>query len=230
MAEREEWLAEFQKLLGYSFNNGELLEEAVTHASYAKEKRSSFFNERLEFLGDAVLELIASEMLYEKFSGYDEGKLTRLRSQLVRGTALVAWAKKMQLGRLIKTGRSLKGKVTDSMLEDAGEAVFGALFTDSDYETARSVALKFFKERVEDDSCDCLDPKTALQQFTQADGSGRVPRYVTVTRPQPGKDTLFEVFVYIDEKKISNGFGKNIKEAEFEAAQKALNKLTNNSN
>jgi len=221
MTETEQ-LPEFQKKLGYSFKNRQLLEEALTHASYANERGSSVYNERLEFLGDAVLELISSEMLYGNFKDYDEGKLTRLRSQLVRGTALVAWAKEMRLAGLIKTGRSLKGNVTDAMLENAGEAVFGAIFLDSDYETARTVARRFFNEQIKNSGCDTLDPKTALQQYTQADGSGTVPHYTTVSRPMPGKDTPFEVFVYIADKKIANGLGKSIKEAEFDAAKKAM--------
>jgi len=215
-------LLEFQNKLGYSFKDFELLKEALTHASYAKERASSVFNERLEFLGDAVLELVSSEMLYENYKDYDEGKLTRLRSQLVRGTALVAWAKTMGLAKLIKTGRSLKGNVTDAMLENAGEAVFGAIFLDSDYETASAVARKFFNEQIKNSTADTLDAKTALQQYTQADGSGIVPHYTTVSRPMPGKDTPFEVFVYIADKKIANGLGKSIKEAEFEAAKKAM--------
>lgn len=229
MEDRSVLLDKFQAELGYRFKNTLLLEEALTHSSFAKENGSNRYSERLEFLGDALLELAASEMLYAKFSDYDEGKLTRIRSQLVRGTALAAWAKKIGLDRLVKTGKSLKGKVTDAMLEDAVEAVFGALFLDSDYETARNAALKILSERVEAGMAEQLDPKTALQQLIQADGSGKVPYYVTVFRPVPPSDELFKVVVQINNEPVAEGKGKSIKEAELNAANSALKKIAKQS-
>lgn len=225
MENRTVLLDKFQSEFGYRFKNILLLEEAFTHSSYAKENGFDRYNERLEFLGDAMLELAASEMLYGKFYDYDEGKLTRMRSQLVRGTALTAWAKKMGLDRLVKTGKSLKGKVTDAMLENAVEAVFGALLVDSDYDTAKVVAVKLLSDSLQDGLAEKLDPKTALQELTQAGGSGKVPYYSTIFRPAPGSEELFEAAVLIDNKIIAKGKGKSIKEAEFEAAQYALNKL-----
>lgn len=225
MDTREFDLDSFQKSIGYKFKNLALLKTALTHSSYAHEKGLPYDNERLEFLGDAVLELISSERLYHQYAYINEGKLTRVRSQMVCGKSVTEWSKRHGLERLIQTGKSLRGQVSAAMLENAGEAVFGAIFLDSDYLTAREVARKFFAEQGDSPQIDYVDAKTELQELIQADGRGIVPHYTTVSRPEPDSDKPFEVVVVIGDRQVAHGTGKSIKEAEFNAAKTALAKI-----
>ena len=132
---REEQLRAFQLKLGYEFRNAALLTEALTHSSYANENGTTY-NERLEFLGDAVLELFTSERLFAAYPNFSEGELTRLRARLVCKNSLNDWASENGLKPLIRLGKSIK-KPTDSMAADCVEALFGAVFSDGGYEAAR---------------------------------------------------------------------------------------------
>jgi ribonuclease-3 len=221
---RSEKLCEFQQKIKYQFKNISLLEEALTHSSFANENGLSSFNERLEFLGDAVLELISSEKLYGKYPSLDEGRLTRLRAQLVCKNSLSLWAKAAGLPKLIRLGRSLKSKVSDAVAADAAEAVFGAVFLDSGYEGAKKVVAEFLTGQEKTASPETVDPKTKLQELLQSDGSG-VPYYETVERPAPDGKQLFKVRVTFKNKKLADAWGVNTKAAEFAAAEKALKKL-----
>jgi len=221
-SERSKALLTFQKRIGYLFNNEELLEEALTHSSYANESELPVHNERLEFLGDAVLELVTSEMLYNEHAELNEGQLTRLRSQLVCEKSLSGWASATGLSGLIKLGRSiLRAGATASMTADAAEAVFGAVFIDGGYKGASSVIAAFIDSLKENASPYAVDPKTELQEHLQRQGKG-VPYYKTVERSGPGHSLRFRVQVTLDGVVLAESWGGNIKEAEFKAAAAAL--------
>lgn len=222
---RERDLASFQERTGYIFRKSELLDEALTHSSFAKESGSSFFNERLEFLGDAVLELVSSEKLYAEHNSLNEGQLTLLRSKLVRKESLVEWAKSVKLPPLIRVGRSLaKSGATDSMSADAAEAFFGAVFLDGGFERAREVIVSFLKERERGVSSDETDPKTELQQLMQSQGRS-VPYYQTIERKGPDHALTFKVRATLGDKVLAEAWGSTIKDAEFKAAEIALRKI-----
>ena len=218
-------MSAFEKKLGYRFADAALLDEALTHSSFANETASASFNERLEFLGDAVLELVSSEKLYGEHEDLDEGRLTRLRSKLVRKESLADWAKFVKLPQLLKLGKSLvKSGASDSMSADAAEAVFGAVFLDGGYERARDTVLRFIarQEKKVAAAAD-LDPKTQLQEYFQSQGKG-VPYYQTIERKGPDHALKFKVQVTLAEEVLSESWGITIKDAEFKAAQKALKK------
>lgn len=219
---REESLIAFQKKIEYVFKNKELLEEALTHSSYANELKLPFFNERLEFLGDAVLELVTTEKLYLEYEDIDEGQLTRLRSQLVCENSLKEWSKAVGLNKLIKLGKSLiKEGPTQSVEADAAEAVFGSIFLDSGYESARRVIIGYLERQSEKVSLDVLDSKTTLQQLIQSK-KGEVPYYATVERKGLDHALKFKVHVTLNNKVLAEAWGNTIKEAEFKAAKKAI--------
>lgn len=223
--DREALLLEFQEKIGYFYNNKGFLEEALTHSSYANESGLLFYNERLEFLGDSVLELIASEMLYKEFHNLDEGKLTRLRSQLVCQNSLKKWAEEVGLNKLIKLGKSLiKEGPSESVEADAAEAILGSVFLDGGYESASRVIIEFLKKQKEKASIDTVDPKTMLQQVTQLK-NGSVPYYKTVERKGPDHSLKFKVQVTLNEATLAEAWGNTIKEAEFRAAEKALKNI-----
>ena len=224
--EREALLGAFQKQLGHTFAEKELLEAALTHSSYANEFGLPFLhNERLEFLGDAVLELITSERLYREYGDLQEGELTRLRSRFVCKKSLYAWALGIGLPGLIRLGKSLiKSGATQSIAADAAEALFGAVFLDGGYEKAFCVVNRFL-DYVEDRVLsDALDPKTELQEFLQAQGRG-VPYYRTVERTGPDHALQFKVQVTLDNAVLAEAWGASVKDAEFAAAELALKSL-----
>lgn len=222
---RESDLSAIQEKIGYVFQNRGLLEEALTHSSFANESGSSLFNERLEFLGDAVLELVTSEKLYAEHNSLNEGQLTLLRSKLVRKDSLVEWAKSVNLPPLIRVGKSLaRSGATDSMSADAAEAIFGAIFLDGGFDRAKEVIVVFLKKRERDVSSDEKDPKTELQQLIQSQGHG-VPYYRTIERRGPGHALKFRVQVTLDDMVLAEAWGNSIKDAEFHAAEVALAKI-----
>lgn len=218
-------LGSFQKRIGYKFRNADLLKEALAHSSYANEQGLPFSNERLEFLGDAVVELVSSELLFKEKTNLNEGELTRLRSKLVRKESLHSWATHVGLPKLILRGKSLGNSgVTVSMAADATEALFGAVFLDGGYDAARELIisyLAFISERVSPEE---RDPKTELQELLQADGAG-VPYYREVERQGPDHSLRFLVEVTLGEKVLASAWGTTMKEAEFNAASAVLKKL-----
>lgn len=222
---REKEILAFQKKIGYTFKNKELLYEALTHSSYANESGLHIHNERMEFLGDAVLELITSERLYLKYSELDEGLLTRLRSQIVCEKKLYEWAFEIGLPKLIKIGKSLvKRGSTQAMAADAAEAVFGAVFIDGGYSCAVTVVNSFIDSQENTTSPYTVNPKTELQEILQGKGMG-VPYYKTVERSGLDHELQFKVQVTIGETILACAWGSSIKEAEFKAAEIALTSL-----
>lgn len=216
-------LDSFQQQIEYRFQNIQLLKEALTHSSYANERGLPGSNERLEFLGDAVLGLIVSESLFIGKNDHNEGELTRLRSKLVRKESLKNWAEHVGLSNLILKGKSLGEGVTVSMAADAAEALFGAVFIDSGYERARTLIMSyitFVNEKVQHEE---VDPKTELQEQLQAEGVG-VPYYREVERKGPDHALRFLVEATLGEKVLASAWGSTIKEAEFAAARIVLKK------
>jgi ribonuclease-3 len=161
-------LTRLSKKLGYTFSNKDLLLQALTHRS-----AKGIHNERLEFLGDSILGFVIAEVLYQQFPSHDEGDLTRMRSSLVRGVTLAEIGRGFNLGEYLILGPGeLKsgGHRRDSILEDAVEAIIGAVYLDSDNETAKSLVLSWFADRLENikPGNEQKDPKTRLQEYLQA--------------------------------------------------------------
>lgn len=223
----ERGLASFQERINYRYKDIRLLDEALTHPSLANELGLSFDNQRLEFLGDAVLELVASERLFKADRGLDEGALTRARSQLVRKTSLYKWAEHVGIRKLLRYGKSIgSGGVTQAMAADAAEAVFGAAFIDGGYEAVRTVIglyLDFTSGEIRQET----DPKTELQELLQAEGVG-VPYYKLVSKKGPDHALHFNVKVTLGDVILGIAWGTTMKEAEFEAARAALAFLKKN--
>lgn len=221
--------AQLEKKIGYSFTNKGLLETALTHRSYLNEQRKRRFisNERLEFLGDAVLEFIISEWLYQQFPAYPEGKLTAVRSNLVKTSSLARVAHQLNLGEHLKMSKgekdSLGGK-NPTILANALEAVIGAVYLDQGEATVRD----FLKKNLTDTLNRLIaegklkDPKSLLQEKIQARAKG-APSYRVLQEEGPAHHKLFTVGVYLKNRLLATGNGKTKQEAEQNAAEKALN-------
>lgn len=215
--------------LGHSFKDASMLVEALTHSSYANDISSNRHNERLEFLGDAVLELCVSERLFRAHPDWDEGRMTHERSRLVRESTLAVWARSIGIDREIRVGRSLQANrdVSQSILADAMEAVIGAVFLDGGIEPASSVIQSLLARcsvREGDGIQHDKDAKTALQELLQAQGK-RPPRYAIKDRSGPDHAPTFKVELLLDDAAFTYGDGPSIKAAEFKAAEAALEKL-----
>lgn len=225
-------LSEFQKKLGYFFKDLALLKMALTHPSVAHEQGPGAtvpHNQRLEFLGDAVLQLVLTRELYMKFPAYGEGPLTKARAQLVNRRMLAEHGKRLGIGQYLQLSRGEEisgGRERQSSLADAYEAVVGALFLDSNYETAREFILREFNDvfgelRV----LPTIDnPKGELQELLQA-ATNEAPQYRLEATTGPDHDRVFECTVHHRGMELGRGTGKNKKEAESQAALMALLKL-----
>ena len=213
-------------LTGYQFRQQELLEQALTHRSYAR----SANNERLEFLGDSVLNLVISRHIYQRFCAASEGELSRMRASLVKQATLAGIAREIDLGAHIRLGGGeLKsgGFRRASILADALEAVIGAVYLDSDFAQAETLVLHLFHRRLQELSprADLKDPKTRLQEYLQARKSG-LPRYVVEEARGKSHDQIFTVSCTVDEFDLQAlGSGSSRKQAEQRAAQGILDQL-----
>lgn len=228
---RLEELKKLQDRLGYRYKDIALLNCALTHSSYANEKGlpKSWHNERLEFLGDAVLEMITSEFLYREYTEYPEGTLTRMRAALVKGQALGLYAKELGLGKFLRIGRGEEqngGRKRVSILADTLEAIIGSMYLDGGYAPARDFVLRYIrnksKKRIDQSLAD--DYKTNLQEIVQASGRQEI-EYRLVAQKGPDHDKTFRVRVLIGDRIYGEGDGKSKKEAEQRAAKMALEKL-----
>lgn len=224
-------LSRFAKELGIKFNRIELLNTALTHKSYAKEFEPRLrHNERLEFLGDAVLGLAAATYLFEHFPDLKEGELTKTRSGIVRQSTLTRVAKEIGLGDLMLFGTTEYpyGRERDSNLEDALEAVIGAIYFDQGWEVARNYVFRQFKdefERVKETGIP-KDYKSKLQEIIQGQQPPlRKVTYADLDDSGPDHNKTFECAALIDGEIIGRGVGRSKKAAEQEAAREALQKL-----
>jgi ribonuclease-3 len=200
--------------------------QALTHPSYANERRELLDNQRLEFLGDAVLQFCASEHLYRRFASADEGTLTRLRAQLVNAEALAAWAREHRIDRALLLGRGAEASGlgdSTSVLSDAVEALIAACFLDAGLEVGAEVCSRivdFGLARLKQDGD--RDPKSALQELVQARGLP-APRYDVLETAGPPHARWFRVRVLVGDEVLALGEGRSKRLAERAAAEAALN-------
>lgn len=215
--------------LGLSYNDYALLEEALTHRSYLNEhKDAKSHNERLEFLGDAVLELAVTHFLYTKYPNKPEGDLTAFRAALVNTVSLAESAEKIGLNDMImlsKGERKDTGRARQIILANAFEALLGSLYLDQGYEAAEAFIGKHLYAKIDDvvKTRAWQDAKSRFQELAQ-EKRGHTPMYKTLTETGPDHDKLFTVGVFVGDEKIAEGEGKSKQEAEQAAAQAAIDK------
>ena len=219
--------------IGYCFNDISLLECALTHVSYTNEQRTrgiaAASNERLEFLGDAVLEIVISEYLYSNFSKYREGTLTKMRQQLVCEKTLYEIALDIDLGSYLNLGNGeefTECRKRPKILADALEALIAAVYLDclsQSKDTYRQIVISLFESAIEDAAeLKKTDYKTMLQQMTEQDGSA-ILEYITVEENGPEHSKQFTVVAYINNNEVGRGSATTKKSAEMLAAKAALN-------
>jgi len=222
--------AALQNQLGYTFKDAALLRVALTHPSVAHEQGAPVqHNQRLEFLGDAVLQLVLTRELYEKFPAFGEGPLTKARAKLVNRRALAEHGRQLEIGEflILSRGEELQGgRQRPSALADAFEAVVGAIFLDGGFDAAREFILRRFREAF--DGLHVIpileNPKGELQELLQAESS-EPPEYRVVSATGPDHDRMFECTVHHGGIELARGWGKSKKDAESEAALAALKSL-----
>lgn len=219
---------DLEKRIGVKFTNRDLLKTALTHRSYINENREQNIenNERLEFLGDAVLELIISDHIYKKYPEKHEGELTSIRSALVRTESIAEESKKMGIGQyllLSKGEEESGGKDKEYIIADLYEAVLGAIYLDKDYETAKEYVtrtiLKKVDKVVEEELF--IDPKTKIQELSQAKYKV-TPTYTILKEEGPDHDKHFTIGLFLENKEIAQGVGTSKQKAEEDAARKAI--------
>ncbi len=217
--------------LGHSFQNPRLLEVALTHPSYAAEagNEESMENQRLEFLGDAVLGVVAAEWLVANCPEWKEGTLTKVRSRLTNAATLAQVASRLELGSFLRLSRGEAlsgGREKGSLLADALEAVLGALWLDAGVETVRRIFVQHFASEIEEAVAAGGDdnPKGDLQERMHREGSG-TPHYVVEEESGPSHARHFKVKVLRDDECLGEGEGGSKREAESQAARAALEKL-----
>ncbi|HYW98176.1 MAG TPA: ribonuclease III [Candidatus Elarobacter sp.] len=231
----------FEERLGYKFSAGELLERALTHSSAVPELRSAGVeeavtavlprdNERLEFLGDAVLELLASEYLLVTFPEWSEGQLSKSRARIVNASSLESAARRLRLGEHLRLGRGEEktgGREKQTLLADAFEAVVAAVYLDGGLGAAREVLRRVLFEQALEERGERIsesDRKSALQELLQ--GQGRSPaEYRLAGESGPDHQKIFQIEVWIDGEYMATGEGSTKKEAEQRAARSALDQL-----
>lgn len=227
-------LDQLQKRLGVNFNNLKLLAQALVHRSYLNETTGQGLesNERLEFLGDAVLSFIVSSWLYQEFPDYEEGRLTNLRSNLVRTSTLAQTASQLEIGQYLLMSRGEKnsgGKENPSLLANSLEAIIGAIFLDQGIKKTddfvKANLKPFLKQLLV--KGEFKDSKSLLQEKIQ-EKIKESPVYKTLKEKGPDHDKIFTVGVYSQGKLITKGEGKSKQEAEEKAAKLALEKTISN--
>ena len=221
---KQEKRMEFEKKIGYSFKNPELLVTALTHSSYSNEIRlkKQECNERLEFLGDAVLELISSEQIFRNNPDQSKGDLTRIRASYVCEPTLALCAREICLGDYLQLGRGedrTGGRERDSILSDAMEATIGAVYMDGGFESAQRYVEEFILKDIEKKSL-FYDSKSYLQEIVQRDL--KKLEYVLLKEEGPDHNKSFEVGVLIDGKQLTTAVGRTKKKAEQAAAYEAI--------
>ncbi len=219
---------DLSRRLGLTFSNISLLTRALTHRSYVNEHPEAIEdNERLEFLGDAVLDFIVGAWVYHRFPEMPEGDLTKMRSALVRNDQLAVFARNMDLGRAIRLGRgesSSGGFQRDNLLGSAFEALIGALYLESGLRAVEAFVNPMLEEARESVLDAIHDPKSQLQEWAQSERLG-TPRYKTVNSTGPDHARIFEVEVEIGGQVKGRGAGSSKAAAEHAAAQNALDQL-----
>lgn len=216
-----------EKKLNYTFKDIKLLKKALTHSSYVNENNMKSYesNERLEYLGDAVLGLVIGEYFYKNFPKDLEGSLTKMRAESVNEKVLFYISKKLSLGNAIEFGKGeIKngGRMRESTSADALEALIGAIYLDSNFDNAKRIVLNLFQDFLEEDSYKLfnIDFKTKLQEEVQK--SGKKAEYKLVREEGPDNDKTFYTELFLDEVLVGRGKGKTKKESQQEAARYAF--------
>ena len=217
--------AQLEQRLNYTFDNKQLIIEALTHKSYKK----PYNNERLEFLGDAVLDLIVGEYLYKKFPHEDEGVLSKIRASLVNESGFATLARVIDLGHYIYLSPAEEnndGRNKPSLLSNAFEAVIGAMYLEAGLEVCQKMIITLLEETYPRIDLNTLskDYKTALQELTQAT-YGVTPTYKQLASKGPDHKKEFEIGIILEGDEIARAWGKSKKEAQQKAAKIALDKL-----
>jgi ribonuclease III len=220
-------LAQLQSRVGYTFRDPALLERAVTHTSHLQDHPGLESNERLEFLGDAVLQLVLTETLFQLFPGDREGLLSKRRASLAKGASLVALARQLELDVCLRLGASEEasgGRARVSTLEDAFEALIGAIYLDSDFATARRIVLALYGPlptrlaATQDDD----NPKGRLQELVQPTLGNHALRYEVAGIQGEDHARIYTVAVFLNDRPLGTGTGSSKKIAEEAAARAAL--------
>ena len=221
-------LEKLEENIGYTFKNKELLKKALTHTSYAYENKVES-NEKLEFLGDSILEFISSVYLYQNYSHLKEGEMTKVRAAVVCEKSLYKVAKKHNFSDFLYLGKSERqsgGEDRPAILADSVEAVIAAIYLDGGIEEAQRFIIENLKQEIEIASKNVgqKDYKTVLQEKLQEHGEVEI-KYTILREIGPDHDKIFEAQVECNHKKLAVGTGKSKKQAEMEAARKALENL-----
>ncbi len=221
-------LATFEGIIGYKFNNRRLLKHALSHSSYANEKRMNKLenNERLEFLGDAVLELITSEFIFMKYSKLPEGELTKLRAQLVCEQTLATCAIELKVGNYLLLGKgeaATGGRERFSILCDAMEAIIGAIYLDGGFTSAKEFVCNYILSDVENKAL-FFDSKTILQEIVQSEYKESLS-YELIKEEGPDHNKKFTVVALVKNMELGTGIGRTKKAAEQEAAYQSILKI-----
>ncbi len=216
-----------QQILNYQFRDSKLLENALSHRSYSSEN-----NERIEFLGDSILNMVIALELFHRFPTHQEGELTRMRAKLVRGDTLAELAREFELGRYIKMSSSelrSGGSERDSILADSLEAIIGAIYLDSGFEMCQQCIVRWFGSRLEHPELisQLKDPKTELQEFLQG-RQMELPEYIIEEITGEAHDQIFKVSCHIKGVPISTfGVDTTRRRAEKKAAEQMFEKIRN---
>ena len=220
-------LNELEEKIGYTFQNKELMENAMRHSSYANETRKKLKdNERLEFLGDAVLELSSSEFIFENYPAMPEGDMTKLRASIVCEPTLAQCAAVIELGSFLRLGKGEEltgGRFRDSIVSDAMEALIGAIYLDGGFASAKEFVYEFILNDIENKKL-FYDSKTILQEIVQASHKEELG-YRLVKEEGPDHNKHFVAEAYVGDRVIGQGEGRTKKGAEQEAAYRGILKL-----
>ena len=225
-------LSDLQQRIAYTFSDPELLERALTHKSYANENKVPYHNERMEFLGDSVLNLIVSEYLMKTCPDSAEGALSRLRASVVSEPALAGVAREIGLGNHLLLGKGEEqtgGRNKDSLLSDCLEALIASIYLDRGMDATEDFVIRFFDGLIKK-ACTTrvsLDYKTELQELCQ-ERLKQLPEYRVASETGPDHQKQFEVEVWLKGQLSGHGAGKSKKEAEQKAAKEALERLSEN--
>lgn len=217
---------DLEKKIGYTFSNPELLKTALTHTSYANERKKTSY-ERLEFLGDSVLGFVSADFLYAHKPEIPEGRMTKIRSEKVCSQGLSKAARALNLGQYILVGHGEEhsgGRNRRSLLEDVMESVIGAIYLDGGMEEARKFILNFILEDIRFEEESGFNPKGTLQEILQENGDADII-YEQLSVTGPDHDPTFVYRVLFNGKELGRGSGKSKKEAEGNAAQQAIDKI-----
>ena len=218
-------IKELENKIGYTFHNKELMENAMRHSSFANENRKKLKdNERLEFLGDAVLELSSSEFIFKNYPDMPEGDMTKLRASIVCEPTLAQCAAQIELGSFLRLGKGEEltgGRFRDSIVSDAMEALIGAIYLDGGFASAKEFVVNYILNDIENKKL-FYDSKTILQEIAQSSFKGEPISYHLLREEGPDHDKTFVMQLFIGDKSFEKGSGRTKKSAEQQAAYRTI--------